>query len=236
MKGTGWAGIVLREVGCFWGRSVAFMIDTGAPSDGVGWTPRTVKKFDLLDRQYYWKDKRKQVDQYEQNFHAYQRSQTTRHAIFGVLRPHSVTLIPWEDISMDVVVGLLECKGFDAVWGVVDRLSKMWHFIPCHTTIDAVGLAKLFLQKVVCLHGLPRTIVPDRGPQIASTFWGQICSQLGTDRRMSTAFHPEIDSQVERMNAGMGQYLLVSVNHQQDGSVQWASSYPRLSLLQIMGY
>jgi hypothetical protein len=53
---------------------------------------------------------------------------------------------------------------------------------------------------------------------------------------MSTAFHPQIDSQAEQMNAGMGQYLLVSVNHQQDGSVQWASGYPRLSLLQIMGY
>ena len=122
---------------------------------------------------------------------------------------------------MDFVVGLPECEGFDAVWVVVDRLSKMRHFIPCHTTIDAVGLAKLFLREVVRLHGLPRTIVSDRGPQFASVFWGQICNRLGVDRRMSTAFHPQTDGQTERMNAGMEQYLRVFVNYQQDDWVQW---------------
>jgi len=141
--------------------------------------------------------------------------------MFGVLRPLSVPEKPWEDISMDFVVGLPECEGFDAVWVVVDRLSKMRHFIPCHTTIDAVGLARLFLREVVRLHGLPRSIVSDRGPQFASTFWGQICSRLGIDRRMSTAFHPQTDGQTERMNAGMEQYLRVFVNHQQDDWVQW---------------
>jgi transposase InsO family protein len=97
----------------------------------------------------------------------------------------------------------------------------MRHFIPCHTTIDAVGLAKLFLREVVRLHGLPKTIISDRGPQFASTFWGQICHRLGIDRRMSTAFHPQTDGQTERMNAGMEQYLRVFVNHQQDDWVQW---------------
>jgi hypothetical protein len=60
---------------------------------------------------------------------------------------------------MDFVVGLSECEGFDAVLLVVDRRSKIHHFIPCHTTIDAVGLAELFLQEVVRLQGLPKTIV-----------------------------------------------------------------------------
>jgi transposase InsO family protein len=114
------------------------------------------------------------------------------------------------------VVGLPECEGFDAVWVVVDRLSKMGHFIHCHTTMDALGLAKLFLWDVVCLHGLPKTIVSDRGPQFASTFWGQTCSRLGIDPQMSKAFHPQTDGQSEQMNAGIDQYLCVFVNHQQD--------------------
>jgi len=82
---------------------------------------------------------------------------------------------------MDFMVGLSKCKGFDAVWVVVDRLSKMRHFNPCHTTIDAVWLAKLFLREVIRLHGFPKTIVSDWGPQFPSTFWGQICSRLEID-------------------------------------------------------
>jgi hypothetical protein len=97
----------------------------------------------------------------------------------------------------------------------------MRHLIPCHTAIDAVGLAKMFLREIVRLDGLPRTIVSDRGPQFASTFWGQVCSRLGIDRRMSTAFHPQTDGQTDLMNAGMEQYRCVFVNDQQDDWVLW---------------
>jgi len=164
---------------------------------------------------------RKQVDQYVRNCHSCQRSRTSRHATFGVFRPVSVPEKPWEDISRYFVVGLPECEGFNAVWVVVDRLSKMRHCIPIHTTIDAIGLAKLFLRQVVRPQGLPKTIVSDRGPQFTSTFWGQICNRLGIHRRMSTAFHPQTDGQTELMNAGMEQYLRVFINHQHDDWVQW---------------
>jgi hypothetical protein len=138
--------------------------------------PGCAQRFDLLDRKFYWKDLRKRVDQYVRNCHCCQHSRTLRHATFRVLRPLPVPEKQWEEISMDFVVRLPECEGFNAVWVVVDRLSKMRHFIPCHTKIDAIGLAKLFLREVVLLHGLPRTIVSDQGPQFASTIWGQICS------------------------------------------------------------
>jgi len=83
---------------------------------------------------------------------------------------------------MAFVVELPECEGSEAIWVVVDRLSKMRHFIPCHTTNDAIGLAKLFGRAIVRLHGLPATIVSDRGPKFASTFLGVICSRLGIER------------------------------------------------------
>jgi len=183
--------------------------------------PGRAMTFDLLDRQYYWKDMRRQVDQYVWNCHNCQRARTSRHAMFGVLHPLPVPEKRWEDISMDFVVGLPECEWFDAIWVVVDRLSKMRQFFPCHTTIDAVGLPQFFLREVVQLHGLPKTIVSDRGPQFASTFWGQICSRLEIERRMSMAFHPQTDGQMEQMNAGMEQYLRVFVNYQPDDWVQW---------------
>jgi hypothetical protein len=85
---------------------------------------------------------------------------------------------PWEDISMDFVVELLESEGFDATKVVVDRLLKMWYVTPCHPTIDAVVLARIVLQEVVCHYGLPVMIISDWGPHFACPSWGQICSQL----------------------------------------------------------
>jgi len=120
-----------------------------------------------------------------------------------------------------MVVGLLVCEGFDALWVPVDQLSKMRHFIPCCTTIDAQGSAEVFLQEVVRLDGLPLTIVSDRGPQFASTVWQQECSGLGIYQRLSTAVHPQTDGHMKRMHSSMGQYLRVFLNHQQDDWVKW---------------
>jgi len=119
---------------------------------------------------------RKYVDQYVPNCHSCQRSRTLRHAIFGVLWPLPVPEKPREHISMDFVIGLPQCEWFDEVWVVVHRLSKMLHFIPCNTTLDAVGFAKLCVWEVLRLHGLRKTMVSGRGPQCASTFWEQQCS------------------------------------------------------------
>ena len=91
---------------------------------------------------------------------------------------------------MDFVVGLPKSPGFDAIWVVVDRLSKQRHFAPCKTTIDAKGLAELFIDNVFQLHSLPNSIISDWGPQFALDFWGHICSCLGISARLSTAFHP----------------------------------------------
>jgi len=138
--------------------------------------PGRAKMFDLLDQKYNSKEMRTVVDWFVRNCHDCQRSQSSRHLTFGVLWPLPVPDEPWEDISMDCVVGLPECEGFDAILVVVDRLSKMRHFIPCHPTIDALGLVELFLREVVRIHGLPLTIISDRGPQFASAFWQQMCS------------------------------------------------------------
>ena len=120
---------------------------------------------------------------------------------------------------MDFVVGLPESDGFDAIWVVVDRLSKQRHFVPCTSTITAEGLAQLFLDHVFKLHGLPDTVISDCGPQFASHFWTYLCYCLGIQPRLSTAFHPQTDGQTERINASMEEYLRGYVNYLQD---DWA--------------
>jgi transposase InsO family protein len=122
---------------------------------------------------------------------------------------------------MDFVTGLPECGGYDAIWVVVDRLSKMRHFVPCQTTIDAQGLAEIFLKEVVRLHGIPKAIISDRGPQFAAVFLKRLYERLGVDRRLSTAFHPQTNGQTERMNASIEQYLPIFTSYKQDDWVQW---------------
>jgi hypothetical protein len=122
---------------------------------------------------------------------------------------------------MDFVTGLPECEEYNAIWEVVDQWSKMRHFVPCRTTVDARGLAEMFLTEVVRLHGLPKTIISDRGPHFVTVFWKRFGTRFGVDRRLSTAFHPQTNGQTERMNASMEQYLRIFTSHQQDDWVQW---------------
>jgi hypothetical protein len=82
---------------------------------------------------------------------------------------------------MDFVLRLTDYDGFDVIWVVLDRLSKMQYFIPCHTAMDAVGLARLFRRDIICLHGLPVWIVSGHRPEFTSSFWRQICILLGID-------------------------------------------------------
>jgi hypothetical protein len=122
---------------------------------------------------------------------------------------------------MDFVTGLPSSEGCDAIWVVVDRLTKQRHLIPCRTDVDAKDLADMFIREVFRHHGLPLTIISDRGPQFIAAFWKRLCERLGIDHRMSTPFHPQTDGQTERMNATMEQYLRAYVDYQQDDWNTW---------------
>jgi len=164
---------------------------------------------------------RKEVDHYVRNYHGSQRSQSSRHCMLGVLHPLPIPKQLWEDSCMDFAVGLPEFEGFDAIWLVVDRLPKMRHFVPRHTMSDAPGVAELLIREVVHLHRLLPMILSDRGPQLGSTLWGQVCSRLVIEQKLSTSFHPHTDSRTMRMNALMEQYLWVFIKHQQAAWVKW---------------
>jgi transposase InsO family protein len=102
---------------------------------------------------------------------------------------------------MYFIVGLPRTQsGYDSIWVIVDRLTKVAHFIPVKTTYSGPQLAELYMSRIVCLHGVPKTIVSDRGTQFTSRFWERLHEALDTQLRFSSAYHPQTDDQTERVN------------------------------------
>ena len=108
----------------------------------------------------------KEVDRFVRNCHTCQRARTSCHAPFGVLRPMPIPDGAWRHISMDFIVGLPWLNGYNAILIVVCRLTKMRHFIPCRDTCSAEQLTDLYAWNIFRLHGLPKTVVSDRGSSL----------------------------------------------------------------------
>ena len=99
----------------------------------------------------------------------------------GLLHPLPIPEWNWDRLGMDFIIGLPRTRSkYDSIWVVVDRLTKVAHFIPVKTTYMSAKLAKIYMSRIVCLHGIPRTIVSDRGTQFTSKFWHQLHQTLGT--------------------------------------------------------
>jgi hypothetical protein len=129
--------------------------------------------------------------------------------------------IPWAEVTADFTTDLPLSKGFDSILVVVDQFSKEVEFIPCNKTTTALDTARLYLHNVWKNHGLPSSIVSDRGPQFASQVMRDLCKRLGIQPKLSTAFHPQTDGQTERMNRDLQQYLRLFTAEKQDEWVDW---------------
>jgi hypothetical protein len=109
----------------------------------------------------------------------------------GMLQPLPIPSWKWEDISMDFITGLPKTsRGFDSIWVIVDRLTKSAHFVPVKTDYRASRYVEIYVAQIMSLHGIPKTIVTDRGTQFVSQFWKQFQKSLDTKLLYSTAYHP----------------------------------------------
>ena len=124
-----------------------------------------------LKTHFWWTKIKKEIIAYVARCDTYSRVKADHLKPARLLQPLSIPGWKWEEISMDFIVGLLPTKkGFDSIWVIVDRLTKSAHFIPVSTRYLPHQYAKLYVTHVVCLHGVPRTIVSDRGPQFIAHF------------------------------------------------------------------
>ncbi|WRX12418.1 Integrase [Theobroma cacao] len=102
-------------------------------------------------------------------------------------------------MTMDFVLGLPRTwSGKDAIWVIVDKLTKYAQFLAIHSTYSIEKLAKLYIDKIMRLHGVPVSIVSDRDPRFTSRFWSKFQEALETNLRFSTTFHPQTNGQSER--------------------------------------
>jgi hypothetical protein len=174
------------------------------------------KTLELISRDFWWPQMWKDVKEFVLSCDICSRSKTPRHRPYGLLQPLPVPRRPWSSVSMDFITDLPPSNSFDSIFVVVDRLTKMAHFVPCKKTSSSEDTARLFLDNVYRYHGLPDDIVSDRGTQFVSKFWRSLFEILKVDIKLSSAFHPQTDGQTERVNQVLEQYLRCSINYQQD--------------------
>ena len=127
-------------------------------------------------------------------------------------------------IAMDFVSGLPRTLSvYDAIWVIVDRLTKIAHFFPIKKTYSTDRLTRLYVSQIVCLHGVPVSIISDRGATINSIFWQELHKALGTRLNFSIVFHPQTDGQSERTIQSLEDMLRMCV---MDFGGQWDLHLP----------
>ena len=151
------------------------------------------------------------------------RSKNPQHRPYGLLQLLPIPKQPWSSFSMDFIVDLPPSNTFDCICVIVDRFSKMAHFVLCKKIIIGEDKAKLFIDNIYRYHELPDDIVFYCGPQFVSKFWQSVFKILQVKIKLSSAFHPQTDGQTEWINQVLEQYLRCTFNYQQDN---WTSLLP----------
>ena len=186
--------------------------------------PGSTKMYQDIKEKYWWPSMKREIAEYVALCDVCQRVKAEHQRPAGLLQPLKIPEWKWEEIGMDFIVGLPKTKeGYDSIWVIVDRLTKVAHFIPVKTTYTGDRLAELYMSRIVSLHGVPKKIVSDRGSQFTSRFWGSFHEAMGTHLNFSTAYHPQTDGQTERVNQILEDMLRACVL---DHGPKWVSCLP----------
>ena len=173
------------------------------------------KTYELLQREFWWPGMFQDVKHFVLSCLTCARIKPVTYKPYGLLHPLKIASMPWEQVSMDFITDLPLTNGNEGIWVVVDRLTKMAHFVPVPKQTSSKDLAQLVINWIIRFHGVPEGITSDRGGQFNSAFWSEVCKELHTRLHLSTAFHPETDGQTEVTNKAVEKYLRAFCNYQQ---------------------
>uniref|UniRef100_A0A8C5M5M4 Gypsy retrotransposon integrase-like protein 1 n=1 Tax=Leptobrachium leishanense TaxID=445787 RepID=A0A8C5M5M4_9ANUR len=170
----------------------------------------------LISRHFWWSSLSRDVRDYVKSCDVCARAKTLPQKPLGLLQPLPVPETPWSHVTMDFIVDLPPSAGHTCIMVIVDRLTKLAHFIPSMKIPTAKETASLFIAQVFRLHGIPTSIVTDRGTQFTSHFWKAFCSSLQISVDLSTSYHPQSNGQTERTNQTLESYLRCYSSYQQN--------------------
>uniref|UniRef100_A0A8C7XSH6 Gypsy retrotransposon integrase-like protein 1 n=1 Tax=Oryzias sinensis TaxID=183150 RepID=A0A8C7XSH6_9TELE len=154
----------------------------------------------LLRKRFFWPSMERDIREYISACTTCARSKTSSSAPAGLLHPLPTPSRPWSHLAMDFVTGLPPSAGNTVILTVIDRFSKMAHFIPLPQLPTATETADIMTKQVFCHHGIPLDIVSDRGPQFISQVWKAFCTALGATVSLTSGYHPQSNGQAERAN------------------------------------
>jgi len=190
--------------------------DVPAAGHGGRW-----KMVELVTRNYWWPGVTRDVGRYVEGCDLCQRMKNRTEKPVGKLKLSEVPQKTWMHLTVNFITKLPVVAGKDAILVVCDRLSKMTHFVATTEGTSVEGLARLFRDNVWKLHGLPESVVSDRGPQFVAKLMKELNKMLGIKTKLSMAFHPQTDRQTERMNQEVEQYLRFFIEHRQKDWPEW---------------
>ena len=189
---------------------------------------RKSRTAELMRRSYDWPGAVRDVRRYCHDCVECQKAKPSHHKPYGLLNPLPVPTEPWHTVTMDFITDLPLSSTYgsttwDSILVVVDKLTKMAHYIPVRKTMSVADFIEVFIRDIVRLHGVPEVLVTDRDKLFTSEQWTSFCFHMRCRHNLSTAFHPQTDGQTERQNQSLKAYLRIFVDEQQE---DWAKLLP----------
>lgn len=178
----------------------------------------TIKR---IQNMFYWPKLKDEVQEFVKACDVCQRCKSEHVPTPGLLQPLPIPERAWETITMDFIEGLPKSKGKDVILVIADKLTKYSHFIVLSHPYTAVSVAQLVMDTVVKLHGPPKAIISDRDVIFISSFWKELFRAMGTQVKLSSAYHPQTDGQSERVNQCVEMYLRCMVGQKPKHWSQW---------------
>ena len=161
--------------------------------------PGGMKMYQDLRHQYYWSGMKRHIGDFVRRCLTCQQVKAEHQKLAGLLQPLEVAEWKWEHVTMDFMTHLPRTpQGHDAVWAIVDWLTKLAYFLAVRMTFTLERFCRLYIREIVRLHRVPVLIVSNRDPKFTTHFWKSFQKAMGTRLTMSTAFHSQTDSQSER--------------------------------------